>query len=203
MHTTATKAKSPALWKGVLFWSLFSCIVIIFRGVRWDENYEFAQVILGQVPYPDAHPLAQYVHSFYSLQTWLLAALMQFVPGPLLANTLRNLLFLLATTVPVFLITSHLSQNRCSGHIATALVLLGVHIPFLQQLSRPGLARSLFKWPYRARLHPTCIVLDPGTKKTQRLLLFWLGTRYPPWTVSAAFSPWNGVFTFHTTTPPH
>ncbi len=130
MHTTATKAKSPALWKGVLFWSLFSCIVIIFRGVRWDENYEFAQVILGQVPYPDAHPLAQYVHSFYSLQTWLLAALMHFVPGPLLANTLRNLLFLLATTLPVFLITSHLSQNRCSGHIATALVLLGVHIPF-------------------------------------------------------------------------
>ena len=118
------------MWPGVLAWTLFCLVAVALRGVRWDENYEFAQVLLRRVPYPDGHPLAQYVHAFYSLQTWALAAWMTVCDGPLLANAARNLLFLWMTVMPVFLLGTRLSGQSRWGHAAALLVLMGIHVPF-------------------------------------------------------------------------
>lgn len=127
---------------GLLFWACFCIVAVAVRGVRWDENYEFAQVLLGQVAYPDGHPLAQYVHGFYSLQTWSLAALMKLLPGTLAANGLRNALFLLATVWPPFLLGTLLSGRARWGHAAALLVLMGIHVSFYSNypvLVWPGL----------------------------------------------------------------
>lgn len=121
--------RRPCL-SGALFWIVFSLVAVLVRGVRWDENYEFAQVILGQIPYPEGHPLYQYVRGFYSLQTYSLAALMYFFPGPLIANLLRNWAFLASTTVPVYLLGTLFSRRQLAGHIAVLFVLLGIHTKF-------------------------------------------------------------------------
>lgn len=115
---------------GALLWTAFSLLAVLLRGVRWDENYEFAQVILGQIPYPEGHPLFQYVHGFYSLQTYSLAALMHFFPEPLPANLLRNWAFLASSTVPVYLLGTLLARRQLAGHIAVVLVLLNIHTSF-------------------------------------------------------------------------
>ena len=127
--TVGPQPRHAVLW-GTLFWTAFSMMAVLVRGIRWDENYEFAQVLLGIIPYPEGHPLAQYVHGFYSLQTWSLAGLMAVSPSPFLANGLRNMLFLLATVVPPFLMGSLLGRRARWGHVAALLVLLGIHIPF-------------------------------------------------------------------------
>jgi len=121
--------RRPCL-SGSLFWIAFSLIAVLVRGVRWDENYEFAQVILGQIPYPEGHPLFQYVRGFYSLQTYSLAGLMYFFPEPLLANLLRNWAFLASSTVPVFLLGTLFSRKQLAGHVAVIFILLGIHIGF-------------------------------------------------------------------------
>lgn len=121
--------RRPCL-SGALFWILFSLVAVVVRGVRWDENYEFAQVILGQIPYPEGHPLYQYVRGFYSLQTYSLAALMHFFPEPLPANLLRNWAFLASSTVPVFLLGALFSRRQLAGHVAVVFVLLGIHTTF-------------------------------------------------------------------------
>ncbi len=115
---------------GILFWGAFSILAVIIRGVRWDEDYEFAQVILGQIPFPQGHPLYQYVHSFFSLQPFSLAAFMHFFPDPLWANGVRNVLFLMASTIPIYLWGALLSKRAVGGHSAVIFLLLGIHISF-------------------------------------------------------------------------
>jgi hypothetical protein len=122
-------SRRPCL-SGSLFWIAFALVAVIVRGVRWDENYEFAQVILGQIPYPEGHPLFQYVRGFYSLQTYSLAGLMYFFPEPLLANLLRNWAFLVSSTVPVFLLGTLFSRKQLVGHVAVVFVLLEIHTSF-------------------------------------------------------------------------
>lgn len=126
---------------GALFWLAFSLLAVMLRGVRWDENYEFAQVLLGQVPYPEGHPLHQYVHGFYSLQTWLCAAFMYVLPDPLPVNLLRNWAFLASSTVPVFLLGALFSGRQLPGHLAAVFVLLGIHISFFSSY-------PILVWPH-------------------------------------------------------
>ncbi len=130
MKAIRCRIHSPGIATGLMFWAGFCVLAVAVRGVRWDENYEFAQVLLGQIAYPDSHPLAQYVHRFYSLQTWSLAALMKGFPGPLPANGLRNVMFLLATVWPPFLLAALLAGRVRWGHAAALLVLMGIHVPF-------------------------------------------------------------------------
>ncbi len=122
-------ARHP-IGSGILFWSAFSIVAVALRGVRWDENYEFAQVILGQIPFPEGHPLYQYVHGLFSLQPYSLAALMHFAPGPLWANGLRNVLFLASSTIPVYLWGLQLSKRPLVGHCAVVFILLEIHSSF-------------------------------------------------------------------------
>lgn len=119
------------LRNGVLFWMVFSLVGVTIRGVRWDENYEFAQAFLGQVPFPEGHPLYQYVWRLFSIQHISLAGLMTVASDPLWANGFRNVLFLLSSTIPVYLWGTTLSRRPLIGHVAVVLILTEIHVPFL------------------------------------------------------------------------
>ena len=115
---------------GAFVWLLLIVALVFLRGVRWDENYEFAQVLLGQIPYPPDHPLAQYVSHFFSAQTYALAFLMRGVSSPLVPNLFRNLIALSAVILPVYLLASTCARKSGWGHVAGLLVLAGIHVPF-------------------------------------------------------------------------
>lgn len=115
---------------GLGLWILFCLVMVVIRGVRWDETYEYAQVIAGEVAYPDGHPLNVYAHNAFSIQPYFSAALLKFGAGPAVVCGFRNLLFLLASVVPVYLLGSHLANSALAGHAAAALTLRGVYLEF-------------------------------------------------------------------------
>jgi hypothetical protein len=107
------------------------CVALVgVRGVRWDEDYEFAQVLLGRIVYPDDHPMPLHVRGMFGVQHWSLAAWMALVPGEAPANGLRNVLFLLATLAPPFALARCWTGHAAWGYVAAALALLGLHVPF-------------------------------------------------------------------------
>ena len=102
--------------------------VVAARGVRWDETYEFAQVILGIVKHPEGHPLLPYVRNAYSLQVYSSAALLWATGSALVVNAFRNFLFIGATVLPAYLLGAKLSGRALYGHASALLVLAGVHL---------------------------------------------------------------------------
>ena len=120
----------PGLWQGCVLWGIFGVLALAIRGVRWDENYEFAQVIAGQIPYPAGHPLHRYVFSAYNLQLYASAALLKILPSAVVLCSVRNLLFILATVVPIYVLGAVVSQRALCGHLAAALFLAGIHLDF-------------------------------------------------------------------------
>ena len=122
--------RRSAVMGGVVFWLVFSGVMVAVRGVRWDENYEFAQVLLGRVVYPAGHPLRVYVAGFFSGQTRLLEGVMALVPGALVPNGLRNVAWLVLTTVPPFLLATLWTRRIWAAHGAVVVLLAGVHTTF-------------------------------------------------------------------------
>jgi hypothetical protein len=122
---------APAqIWLGCLLWVLFSLLVLALRGVQWDEDFEFAQAMVGQVPYPTDHPLVQYTRGAYNLQFYSAAGILLLTADPAVLCAIRNFLFILSTVLPVYLLTVFLSRRSLAGHAAVALILTGVHLEF-------------------------------------------------------------------------
>ena len=117
-------------WAGALLWVLFSIVAVALRGVRWEETWEHALVITGAVPYPEGHPFYIYCRNVFSGQSYLSAMMMSLWDSPLLINGLRNVMQLSFSTVPVFLLGTRLGGSAWSGHLASVLVLLGIHRGF-------------------------------------------------------------------------
>lgn len=115
---------------GVALWIAFAIAAVFVRGVRWDETYEHAQALTQSVPYPTGHPLLVYTQRALSVQTLCSSALLKMGAGAALLCGIRNVLFLLATTLPVFLLTTILTRKAVWGHLATLLVLQGVLLEF-------------------------------------------------------------------------
>lgn len=115
---------------GCALWCTFCLLAVFIRGVRWDEDYEFAQAMTGLVPYDDGHPLRQYTLAAYNLQFYASALLLKFTDSPLLFNGLRNLLFNLATVLPAFMLGTWLSRRAWIGHVAVVFILMGIHLQF-------------------------------------------------------------------------
>ncbi len=109
---------------------MFAVVAVAVRGVRWDEAYEHAQILAGQIPYPENHPLYRYVHNGFSAQTYLSALVVWLMPGPLALNGIRNVLFVLASVLPAYLFTRRLTGNTLFGHAAALLTLAGVWLEF-------------------------------------------------------------------------
>lgn len=124
------QAINRRLLYGAALWVFFCIIAVLLRGIRWDETYEHAQILAGQVPYPEDHPLRLYVHNAFSIQPFLSAGMLLGGAGPLLVCGLRNALFLIATLLPVYLITAHATGRTRWGHAAAALLLQGILLEF-------------------------------------------------------------------------
>jgi len=115
---------------GVVAWLIAAIALTGLRGVRWDENHEFAQVLSGAVVYPEGHPLPHYAASAFSGQTALHALVYAATRSDGLANGLRNVLYLLATVLPVYLIAAFAARAALAGHIAAIFALLGLLTEF-------------------------------------------------------------------------
>jgi hypothetical protein len=125
LDTSSVPALGRSLVTGVLLWVLFSIVATAVRGVVWDESHEFAQILLGHVVYPPGHPTYLHVSNMFCLQNYLTAALMWVDPNPVLACGYRNVLYLLAKTVPFFLFGALLTRSRSMGHVTALFALLG------------------------------------------------------------------------------
>ena len=125
---------------GLLFW-IFFCVVIVFiRGIRWDEHWDLAQVILGQVPYPEDHFLFVWTRDVRNLPIFVSTFVAWLLKGPEALNALRNVAWMLATTVPVYLTGLTLTRRALYGHAAVILALAGLHVSF--DASYP-----IYAWP--------------------------------------------------------
>jgi len=111
-------------------WLALSIAFVSLRGVRWDENFEFAQLLTGQVPYPAWHPLHVYLASAFSGQTHAMAQWLHWGAGELLANGLHNLAYLLGTVWPAYLFGAYLGRSPWWGHAAAIAVLQGWLLEF-------------------------------------------------------------------------
>ncbi|NIA13123.1 MAG: hypothetical protein GWP08_03505 [Nitrospiraceae bacterium] len=118
------------LWLGVCFWAVFAVVAVALRGVRWEENYERAQLMLGLTPYPVEHPFYQYTYAVMSIHYILTAAFMRWVADPAIVCGAWNVLFLLGVVAPMFLLTSLLTRRAVWGHIAATLMFLEVQTRF-------------------------------------------------------------------------
>lgn len=118
------------LYWGMAAWCSFSVAAVALRGVRWEETYEAALVITRAAAYPEGHPIYVYFRNLFSAQNHLTAAIFLLVQNPLVLCGLRNVLFLIFTVVPAFLLGSVLTRRALCGHAAAAFVLLGVHVNF-------------------------------------------------------------------------
>lgn len=118
------------LWLGMAGWAVFCLLAVGARGIRWDETFEHAQIIAGQVPYPAGHPLRVYLSHAFSVQPHASAWLMQLGAGPALICGLRNFLFLIAGIWPIYLLAALLARRVWAGHLAALLMLQGILLEF-------------------------------------------------------------------------
>ncbi len=119
-----------SLLLGALIWMLLALVLLALRGVRWDENHEFAQVLTGQVVYPVGHPLPVYLSKALSLQTHVVAEWMRLGMTDIAINALRNWLYLCATVLPAFLFGATLGRSVLWGHVAALAMLQGWMLEF-------------------------------------------------------------------------
>ena len=120
----------PALWRGAGACVLFAAVAVVLRGVRWDETWEHAQILAGQVAYPAGHPLALYVHNAFSLQTYIAAGMLSLGAGPVLLCGFRNVLFLLASMLPVYALTATMTRSVLAGLVSALLMMQGILLEF-------------------------------------------------------------------------
>ena len=128
---------------GLAFWAIFCVVAVGLRGVRWDEQYEFAQVITRQVVYPEGHPYPYCVRNALNLQIYATSALDWLTASPAVVSGFRNVLYLLATVAPVYLLGALLGGRALAGHAAAVLILLGAHEEF-------DACYQMFAWPHYA-----------------------------------------------------
>ena len=124
------KERPRAVVLGFALWAVLCCTAVLVRGVRWDEDYEFAQVVLRHVVHPPGHPHVVYVTNAYSIQVYLTAALLWLSESARLVCAVRNVLFVLATVLPVYLLTTLLARRAVWGHVAAFFVLFALHVEF-------------------------------------------------------------------------
>ena len=129
-HKNTSTSISEGLLQGVTWWVVFSVAAVILRGVRWDENFEFAQAMIGAVPYPPEHPFMQYTHAAFNGQIMASAALLEIFPHPAVLNGLRNILFVMAATVPGYMLGHVMGRRPLAGHVTALMLLIGVHLDF-------------------------------------------------------------------------
>lgn len=101
---------------------------IAYHGLRWDESIEHAQILTGDVVYPDGHPIQRYVETAPSGQTLLSAIVLGAADSVWILAALRNAIFLMATFIPVYLLAR--PGGRAAAWWAVPLVAAGAFLEF-------------------------------------------------------------------------
>ena len=135
----AKKDRRTLGWGGV-FWLFFCVVGVAVRGVRWEETFERAQLLIQQVQYAAWHPFYRYARSAFTIQYYLSAVVLWLSRSPGLVCGLRQMLFLGATTLPAYALAARVSRRVLCGHIAAVLTVSGVLVAF-------GSYYPLFVWP--------------------------------------------------------
>lgn len=97
---------------------------VLLRGPVWDENYEFAQVLLDKVVYPAGHPEHFHVKNLATVQLYLVALQVALGGGPEWVCGVRNVLFTLGKTLPFFFLGAFVTRRVLVGHAAALAALL-------------------------------------------------------------------------------
>lgn len=118
-------------WGGLAFWAAVCALAIAVRGVRWEEGFERAQVLLGLTPYPDGHPHDIWYRNAFSIHYVASAALLWLTDSAAAVCGARQALANMAVHLPVFAITWLLSGRRAfPAHAATILSVAGAPAVF-------------------------------------------------------------------------
>lgn len=129
-HQDQTTRGRSATGAGLMACLAFAAAAVAARGAHWDETWEYAQILAGSVAYPDGHPLAVYVHNAFSVQTWFSGLMASWGLGPWAVCVFRNVLFVLASVLPVFLLASLLTRSVLAGALASLLLMQGILLEF-------------------------------------------------------------------------
>ena len=125
-----TRAQARAFWLGLAFWIGVCLLAVIVRGVRWEEGYERAQVLLGITPYPEGHPHHRWVFNGFSIHYYLTGALLWLTESAMLICGGRQFLATLAIHLPVFGVTWLLARRMGPVHLAMVLSFAGADVFF-------------------------------------------------------------------------
>jgi hypothetical protein len=136
---TPNKDRRSLAW-GAVFWFAFCVAAVLIRGIRWEETFERAQLLIHRVDYPGWHPFYRYARSAFTVQYYLSALILWLVPSPALVCGIRQVLFLAATTLPPYFLAARVSRRVLCGHVAAVLAISGVLAAF-------GSYYPLFDWP--------------------------------------------------------
>lgn len=126
----ALPVNSRAFWWGLLFWALICLAGVLLRGIRWEEGYERAQVLLGITPYPDGHPHARWYWNAFSIHYYVSALLLWLTHSAAIVCGSRQYLAALAVHLPVFGIVWVLTRRAVPAHFAALLSIAGADTVF-------------------------------------------------------------------------
>ena len=119
-----------AFWLGLVFWIGVCLLAVLVRGVRWEEGYERAQVLLGITPYPEGHPHHRWVFNGFSIHYYATGALLWLTDSAALICGGRQFLATVAIHLPIFGVTWLLTRRMASVHLAMVLSFAGADVFF-------------------------------------------------------------------------
>lgn len=121
MDGTHEQDSSRAFWAGLVFWIVLCFLAVALRGVRWEESFERAQVLLDTTPYPDGHPHRRWSWNGFSIHYYLSALVLWLTDSPVLLCGGRQFLATLATHLPIYGATWLLTRRVAPAHLAMVL----------------------------------------------------------------------------------
>ena len=129
-HSPHTPSPARAFWLGLAFWIGVCLLAVLVRGVRWEEGYERAQVLLGITPYPEGHPHHRWVFNGFSIHYYATGALLWLTESAALICGGRQFLATLAIHLPIFGVTWLLTRRMGPVHLAMVLSFAGADVFF-------------------------------------------------------------------------
>ena len=129
-HSSTPPSPARAFWLGLAFWIGVCLLAVLVRGVRWEEGYERAQVLLGITSYPDGHPHHRWVFNGFSIHYYLTGALLWLTDSAALVCGGRQFLATLATHLPIFGIAWLMTGQMRAVHLAMVLSFAGADVFF-------------------------------------------------------------------------
>lgn len=130
MEAPRQNESSRAFWVGLLFWAAICFVAILVRGVRWEEGYERAQVLLDITPYPEGHPHYRWVWNGFSIHYYVTGFFLWLTESATLICGGRQFIATLAIHLPVYGMTWLLARRTAPAHLAALLSFVGSNTAF-------------------------------------------------------------------------